>query len=277
MYTSLNIFRIRNISSHLPQDPYLELMLWAVLSRRGNLAKFLWERCNSPLCAAVVASCMYQALWESLGEKNTDIRQEYQLQKKVFQNLAKEVRETSLLSKTFSSVDDSWDGLFVNLTLTSELEVIMKFLIFPAPVIEFSAKFPDLNQLLASNPSKYFLKNTKSFLLTQLPLHRHNVFPASCWTCVTKQTRPMPWASSSGGTPGGANWPASSWPTSPTTSSSLRPRAPRRPSSSTGGEAWRRHPILLLLSRTSFPYLYFGRNSSSECLVWFTLMIEGDK
>lgn len=168
-------------------------------------------------------------------------------------------------------------GLFVNLTLTSELEVIMKFLIFPAPVIEFSAKFPDLNQLLASNPSKYFLKNTKSFLLTQLPLHRHNVFPASCWTCVTKQTRPMPWASSSGGTPGGANWPASSWPTSPTTSSSLRPRAPRRPSSSTGGEAWRRHPILLLLSRTSFPYLYFGRNSSSECLVWFTLMIEGDK
>lgn len=202
-------------------------------------------------------------------------------------------KNTSCRRRCFRTLQKRWDfasfedffkcrwflrlGLFVNLTLTSELEVIMKFLIFPAPVIEFSAKFPDLNQLLASNPSKYFLKNTKSFLLTQLPLHRHNVFPASCWTCVTKQTRPMPWASSSGGTPGGANWPASSWPTSPTTSSSLRPRAPRRPSSSTGGEAWRRHPILLLLSRTSFPYLYFGRNSSSECLVWFTLMIEGDK
>lgn len=71
------------------------------------MAKFLWERCNSPLCAAVVASCMYQALWKSLGKKNTDIRQEYQRQKNVFENLAEEVREASLLSETFSGVDDS--------------------------------------------------------------------------------------------------------------------------------------------------------------------------
>ncbi|XP_069986599.1 transient receptor potential cation channel subfamily M member 1 [Penaeus vannamei] len=91
MDTPENIENNPNISAMTFEDPYLELMLWAVLSRRGNLAKFLWERCNSPLCAAVVASCMYQALWESLGEKNTDIRQEYQLQKKVFQNLAKEL------------------------------------------------------------------------------------------------------------------------------------------------------------------------------------------
>ncbi|XP_042880237.1 transient receptor potential cation channel subfamily M member-like 2 [Penaeus japonicus] len=89
--TPENIANNPNISSKTFEDPYLELMLWAVFSRRSNLARFLWERCDSPLCSAVVASCMYQALWKSLGKKNTDIRQEYQRQKKVFQGLAEEL------------------------------------------------------------------------------------------------------------------------------------------------------------------------------------------
>ncbi|XP_037787974.1 transient receptor potential cation channel subfamily M member-like 2 [Penaeus monodon] len=89
--TPENITNNPNISATTFEDPYLELMLWAIFSRRGKLAKFLWERCNSPLCAAVVASCMYQALWKSLGKKNTDIRQEYQRQKNVFENLAEEL------------------------------------------------------------------------------------------------------------------------------------------------------------------------------------------
>lgn len=84
-----------SISSHsgfFLQDPYQELLLWAIFSRRGQLARFLWERCETPLCAAVVASCVYQSLWKSLGAKNTVILNEYQKQKTMFETLAVEVR-----------------------------------------------------------------------------------------------------------------------------------------------------------------------------------------
>ncbi|KAF2346753.1 Ion transport domain, partial [Trinorchestia longiramus] len=59
------------------EDPYLELFLWSVLSGRGLLARYLWERCNSPLATAVVGSALYRALWKSLGAKNTELRNRY--------------------------------------------------------------------------------------------------------------------------------------------------------------------------------------------------------
>ncbi|XP_037787629.1 LOW QUALITY PROTEIN: transient receptor potential cation channel subfamily M member 2-like [Penaeus monodon] len=74
-------------------DPYQELLLWAIFSRRGQLARFLWERCETPLCAAVVASCVYQSLWKSLGAKNTVILNEYQKQKTMFETLAVELQD----------------------------------------------------------------------------------------------------------------------------------------------------------------------------------------
>ncbi|XP_042880245.1 transient receptor potential cation channel subfamily M member-like 2 [Penaeus japonicus] len=74
-------------------DPYQELLLWAIFSRRGNLARFLWERSETPLCAAVVASCVYQSLWKSLGAKNTVILNEYQKQKIMFETLAVELQD----------------------------------------------------------------------------------------------------------------------------------------------------------------------------------------
>ncbi|XP_063591914.1 transient receptor potential cation channel subfamily M member-like 2 [Penaeus indicus] len=74
-------------------DPYQELLLWAIFSRRGQLARFLWERCETPLCAAVVASCVYQSLWKSLGAKNTVILNEYQKQKNMFETLAVELQD----------------------------------------------------------------------------------------------------------------------------------------------------------------------------------------
>nr|XP_027237709.1 transient receptor potential cation channel trpm-like [Penaeus vannamei] len=75
------------------EDPYQELLLWAIFSRRGRLARFLWERCETPLCAAVVASCVYQSLWKSLGAKNTVILNEYLKQKTMFETLAVELQD----------------------------------------------------------------------------------------------------------------------------------------------------------------------------------------
>ncbi|KAK3876195.1 hypothetical protein Pcinc_018986 [Petrolisthes cinctipes] len=70
------------------QDPYQELLLWAILSRRNNLAQYLWQRSESPLSCAVAASSLYKALWISLGAKNTDIRSEYWANMEVFEKLA---------------------------------------------------------------------------------------------------------------------------------------------------------------------------------------------
>nr|XP_045593116.1 transient receptor potential cation channel subfamily M member-like 2 [Procambarus clarkii] len=70
------------------EDPYMELLLWAILSRRSKLARYLWQRCNSPLCATIVSSCLYRSLWLSLGAKNTDIRDEYLRNKDIFERLS---------------------------------------------------------------------------------------------------------------------------------------------------------------------------------------------
>ncbi|KAK3893200.1 hypothetical protein Pcinc_002956 [Petrolisthes cinctipes] len=70
------------------QDPYQELLLWAILSRRNNLAQYLWQRSESPLSCAVAASSLYKALWMSKEAKYTDIRSEYKTNVEVFEKLA---------------------------------------------------------------------------------------------------------------------------------------------------------------------------------------------
>ena len=78
----------QKIINILFQDPYHELLLWAVLSQRNKLARFLWERCNSPLIAGITASCLFRKLWLSLGAKNTDLRKTYLEQKENFEMLS---------------------------------------------------------------------------------------------------------------------------------------------------------------------------------------------
>ncbi|KAK4316372.1 hypothetical protein Pmani_012451, partial [Petrolisthes manimaculis] len=77
-----------SVGNHTFQDPYQELLLWAILSRRNNLAKYLWQCTESPLNCAVAASALYKALWISLEAKNTGIRSEYWANMEVFEKLA---------------------------------------------------------------------------------------------------------------------------------------------------------------------------------------------
>ncbi|XP_071522333.1 transient receptor potential cation channel subfamily M member-like 2 [Panulirus ornatus] len=70
------------------EDPYLELLVWCILSGRGKLARHVWRRCNSPLCATLVASCLYRSLWRSLGATMTDLRHQYHRYKDDFEHLA---------------------------------------------------------------------------------------------------------------------------------------------------------------------------------------------
>ncbi|XP_064098313.1 transient receptor potential cation channel subfamily M member 7-like [Macrobrachium nipponense] len=73
------------------EDPYLELLLFAVLSRRGKLALYLWNKCKNPLSAAIVATCLYQSLADSLRVEETNLRKVYLSMKDAFEKLAVEL------------------------------------------------------------------------------------------------------------------------------------------------------------------------------------------
>ncbi|XP_066941118.1 transient receptor potential cation channel subfamily M member 2-like [Macrobrachium rosenbergii] len=73
------------------QDPYLELLLFAVLSRRGELALYLWNKCKNPLSAAIVATCLYQSLADSLRVEETNLRKAYLSMKDAFEKQAVEL------------------------------------------------------------------------------------------------------------------------------------------------------------------------------------------
>ncbi|CAL4060356.1 unnamed protein product, partial [Meganyctiphanes norvegica] len=72
------------------QDPYEELLLWAMLSGRTDLGRVMWERCHHPLSAALIVTVIFHSLWRSLGAKNTELREIYFEQKAVFERLAVE-------------------------------------------------------------------------------------------------------------------------------------------------------------------------------------------
>lgn len=76
------------INYQIFEDPYQELLLWAILSTRIDLAHYLWERCSSPLCSAIVSTGIYESMRETLGAKNTEMIQQYNVYKKTFEDLA---------------------------------------------------------------------------------------------------------------------------------------------------------------------------------------------
>ncbi|XP_068222859.1 transient receptor potential cation channel subfamily M member 4-like [Palaemon carinicauda] len=86
------------------EDPYQELLLWAIFSGRNHLARYLWERCDFPLSTALAASTLYQSLWRSLGAKNTEIREGYKKQKNQFENLACELMDVCYQEDVINSM-----------------------------------------------------------------------------------------------------------------------------------------------------------------------------
>ena len=55
------------------------------------MAICLWEKCKSPLVAGIAASCLYGKLHSSLGEKNTELRNQYNKQQETFEKLSCDV------------------------------------------------------------------------------------------------------------------------------------------------------------------------------------------
>lgn len=72
------------------QDPYLELLIWAILTRRNNLAKYLWKTCNFPLNTAIVATCIYQGIRDKVTD--SAVRAECKAMKDHFETIAIKVR-----------------------------------------------------------------------------------------------------------------------------------------------------------------------------------------
>ncbi|XP_042863010.1 transient receptor potential cation channel subfamily M member-like 2 [Penaeus japonicus] len=97
------------------EDPYMELFIWAILTRRNKLADFLWEITSFPLSAAVVATCIYNGILASLTD--TDLRTESQDMKDMFEEKAIELSDlgyrksynnaVSLMQQRYSR----WGGL----------------------------------------------------------------------------------------------------------------------------------------------------------------------
>ncbi|XP_042204563.1 transient receptor potential cation channel subfamily M member 1-like [Homarus americanus] len=86
------------------EDPYQELLLWAVITRRGDLAFHLWEQCNLPFSAAVIATCLCNAIQDKLHIKDIEIKSEYKELKKAF-----EERAIKLLNEYY--IDDQKSAL----------------------------------------------------------------------------------------------------------------------------------------------------------------------
>ncbi|KAK7069702.1 hypothetical protein SK128_024772 [Halocaridina rubra] len=75
------------------EDPYLELLLWAVLSRRDHLAVYLWQKCQSPLRALIVATCLYKSMEESVSAGDTMLKEAYSKMRWTFEGYAVELLE----------------------------------------------------------------------------------------------------------------------------------------------------------------------------------------
>ncbi|KAK4329362.1 hypothetical protein Pmani_000285 [Petrolisthes manimaculis] len=73
------------------QDPYRELLLWAVISRRKCVAEYVWWKCKSPLSSAIVATCFSCSIINLLAVKDTRARMEQKVLKDKFESLAVKV------------------------------------------------------------------------------------------------------------------------------------------------------------------------------------------
>ena len=57
------------------QDPFLELFLWAVLARKQDLAKLLWQYTEEPAMAAILAYHLLNYLKAKVEVHDSDIKE----------------------------------------------------------------------------------------------------------------------------------------------------------------------------------------------------------
>ncbi|XP_069975832.1 transient receptor potential cation channel trpm-like [Penaeus vannamei] len=84
------------------EDPYLELLIWAILTRRNNLAKYLWKTCNFPLNTAIVATCIYQGIRDKVTD--SAVRAECKAMKDHFETIAIKLTDLSYDKNVTNSV-----------------------------------------------------------------------------------------------------------------------------------------------------------------------------
>ncbi|XP_042877224.1 transient receptor potential channel-like [Penaeus japonicus] len=84
------------------EDPYLELLIWAIITRRNNLAKYLWETCNFPLNTAIVATCIYQGIRDKVTD--SAVRAECKAMKDHFETIAIKLSDLSYDKNVTNSV-----------------------------------------------------------------------------------------------------------------------------------------------------------------------------
>ncbi|XP_063592231.1 transient receptor potential channel-like [Penaeus indicus] len=84
------------------EDPYLELLIWAILTRRNNLAKYLWDTCNFPLNTAIVATCIYQGVRDKVTD--SAVRAECKTMKDHFETIAIKLTDLSYDKNVTNSV-----------------------------------------------------------------------------------------------------------------------------------------------------------------------------
>ena len=90
-----------------PQEPYVELFIWSILTNKAELIDFCWERCGQPILMAIVAAAIYSKLayfYKTQGKRIEVI----QKRKTVFQDRANKLLETAYesdQSKAFSLLE----------------------------------------------------------------------------------------------------------------------------------------------------------------------------
>ena len=75
------------------QKPFKELFLWAVLMNRPRMARFFWERGDSPVIGGLVATKVYDSLARLIADDSSDLCKAFQTQKSEFEALSMRVLE----------------------------------------------------------------------------------------------------------------------------------------------------------------------------------------
>ncbi|XP_071965628.1 transient receptor potential cation channel subfamily M member 3-like [Antedon mediterranea] len=70
---NFSVAELVNPGMHFPR-PFRELFLWAVLVSRMDLAEFLWERGEDPVCLAIVASRMLRSMSKSAQDPDDKLK-----------------------------------------------------------------------------------------------------------------------------------------------------------------------------------------------------------
>lgn len=69
-------------------DPNKELFIWAVLLNKQELAKFIWERCDNAIPAALAAACIFRGMASLVPSYDSELHEDHQLGMREFEELA---------------------------------------------------------------------------------------------------------------------------------------------------------------------------------------------